>query len=308
MYRIRFHGRGGQGVKTASRILGRAFFNEGYTVQDAPRYGAERRGAPIFAYVRASLAPIYERGIIQQPDCIVVVDDTLMPVPAAAILQGCGQKTLVLIISDLSAEQWKHRLQIPGKVLCLPKSVAEKGSPLLWGMACVGAVARLLEVLSRDALAAALHQELISLDSSAAEQSSSTALHYFDKMAATQIVIQQSSPAAATTYIKPHWLDMDMEKGPQAAPAIYTGATSEKLATGLWRTQRPVIDHAVCNRCWWLCSTFCPEGAIHVDAEGFPQIDYTHCKGCLVCLVQCPTHAIQALPEQEASRLSGEEK
>ena len=54
MYRIRFHGRGGQGMKTASRILGSAFFQEGYEVQDAPRYGAERRGAPIFAYVRAA--------------------------------------------------------------------------------------------------------------------------------------------------------------------------------------------------------------------------------------------------------------
>ncbi len=308
MYRIRFHGRGGQGVKTASRILGRAFFKEGYDVQDAPRYGAERRGAPIFAYVRASRTPIHERGIIQRPDCIVVVDDTLMPVPAAAILQGCEQKTLVLIISDLPAEKWTHRLQIQGKVLCLPKSVAGKGSPLLWGMACVGAVTRLLGVLSREALTDALRQELVTLDSAAAEQSSSTALQYFDKMAATQIVIQESSPAAATTYTSPRWLDMPMEIGPQTAPAIYAGATSEKLATGLWRTQRPIIDYTVCNRCWWLCSTFCPEGAIHVDSEGFPQIDYTHCKGCLVCLVQCPTHAIQALPEQEASRLSGEEK
>ncbi|MGA7278297.1 MAG: 2-oxoacid:acceptor oxidoreductase family protein, partial [Desulfocapsaceae bacterium] len=68
MYRIRFHGRGGQGMKTASRILGRAFFLAGYEVQDAPRYGAERRGAPIFAYVRAARSPINERGIIQQPD------------------------------------------------------------------------------------------------------------------------------------------------------------------------------------------------------------------------------------------------
>ena len=39
MYRIRFHGRGGQGIKTAGRILGTAFFQEGYEVQDAPRYG-----------------------------------------------------------------------------------------------------------------------------------------------------------------------------------------------------------------------------------------------------------------------------
>jgi Pyruvate/2-oxoacid:ferredoxin oxidoreductase gamma subunit len=45
MFRIRFHARGGQGIKTASRILGTAFFLEGYEVQDSPRYGAERRGA-----------------------------------------------------------------------------------------------------------------------------------------------------------------------------------------------------------------------------------------------------------------------
>ena len=54
MYNIRFHGRGGQGIKTASRFLGTAFFLENFEVQDAPRYGVERRGAPIFAYVRAS--------------------------------------------------------------------------------------------------------------------------------------------------------------------------------------------------------------------------------------------------------------
>ena len=56
MYRLRFHGRGGQGMKTAGRILGTAFFLAGFEVQDAPRYGAERRGAPIFAYVRAARA------------------------------------------------------------------------------------------------------------------------------------------------------------------------------------------------------------------------------------------------------------
>jgi len=72
MYRIRFHGRGGQGIKTASRILGTALFLEGYRVQDAPRYGAERRGAPIFAYVRAAHDVINERGIITRPDLVLV--------------------------------------------------------------------------------------------------------------------------------------------------------------------------------------------------------------------------------------------
>ncbi|MFZ9039616.1 MAG: 2-oxoacid:acceptor oxidoreductase family protein, partial [Gammaproteobacteria bacterium] len=88
MFRIRFHGRGGQGMKTASRILGTAFFNAGYEVQDAPRYGAERRGAPIFAYVRADRETINERGIIDRPDLVCVADDTLVGMPAAAVREA----------------------------------------------------------------------------------------------------------------------------------------------------------------------------------------------------------------------------
>ena len=63
---------------------------------------------------------------------------------------------------------------------------------------------------------------------------------------------------------------------------------------------RPIIDYARCNRCWWVCSTFCPDGAIRVDDDGRPEIDYEHCKGCMVCVAQCPPHAIEAIPESTA--------
>ena len=75
MLRIRFHGRGGQGMKTASRILGSAAFHAGYVVQDSPVYGAERRGAPMTAYTRMATAPIWECGEIARPDLVVVADD-----------------------------------------------------------------------------------------------------------------------------------------------------------------------------------------------------------------------------------------
>ena len=61
MLRIRFHGRGGQGMKTASRILGSAVFHAGYAVQDAPVYGAERRGALMAAFTRIAHTSILER-------------------------------------------------------------------------------------------------------------------------------------------------------------------------------------------------------------------------------------------------------
>ena len=64
---------------------------------------------------------------------------------------------------------------------------------------------------------------------------------------------------------------------------------------------RPVIDLERCHRCHWLCSTLCPDGAIDVLADGAPQIDYDHCKGCMICVAVCPTHAIGAVPEARAA-------
>ena len=74
MYAVRFHGRGGQGAKTASRILGTAAFLSGYQAQDSPIYGAERRGAPVAAFTRFGGEPIRERGVIAHPDLVVVAD------------------------------------------------------------------------------------------------------------------------------------------------------------------------------------------------------------------------------------------
>ena len=74
MFRIRFHGRGGQGMKTASRIVGTAAFRQGYFAQDSPVYGAERRGAPMIAFTRFDSQSILERGAVTAPDLIVIAD------------------------------------------------------------------------------------------------------------------------------------------------------------------------------------------------------------------------------------------
>lgn len=77
---IRWHGRGGQGTKTASLLLADAAFNTGKYVQGFPEYGPERMGAPITAYNRISNNPIVIHSNIYEPDYVVVVDDTLLGV------------------------------------------------------------------------------------------------------------------------------------------------------------------------------------------------------------------------------------
>ena len=301
MYRIRFHGRGGQGMKTASRILGTAFFLQGYEVQDAPRYGAERRGAPIFAYVRADDQAIFERGIITNPDLVVVADDSLVPVPAAGVLTGVDAHTVLLINSDETAETWQHRLNLGSRIFTLPAEPEDRAELRFIGATCTGAAAQLLGILSRDNLQQAIEQELAELGDSVVEKNLSRALLAFDSMTPYKGCVQTTMQASASTYDKPAWIDLPFDDARISAPDIHAAANSVQVRTGLWRTLRPVIDYDRCNRCWWVCSTFCPDGAIKVDGKT-PLIDYDHCKGCMVCVAQCPPHAIEAIAEDQAQQ------
>ena len=75
---IRWHGRGGQGAKTAALLLADVAFNTGMHVQGFPEYGPERMGAPITAYNRISDEVIRVHSNIYHPDYVVVVDETLL--------------------------------------------------------------------------------------------------------------------------------------------------------------------------------------------------------------------------------------
>ena len=287
-------------MKTASRILGTAFFLEDYEIQDAPRYGAERRGAPIFAYVRASHETINERGIIINPDLVIVADDSLVPIAAAGVLTGIDEHTVLLINTDETAALWQQRLNISGRVFTLPAEPESRDELRFIGATCTGAAARLLGVISRDALTQAIKDELTELGSAIVEKNLHKALSAYDQMEPHAGCVTKGKTLSAHKYQSPAWLDLPFDDARASAPAIHAAATSVKVKTGLWRTLRPVIDYEHCNRCWWVCSTFCPDGAINVDESGQPHIDYEHCKGCMVCVAQCPPHAISAISEQDA--------
>jgi len=77
---IRWHGRGGQGAKTAMLLLADVAFNTGKFIQGFPEYGPERMGAPLVAYNRVSDERITLHSAIYEPDYVVVVDDTLLEV------------------------------------------------------------------------------------------------------------------------------------------------------------------------------------------------------------------------------------
>ena len=306
MFRIRFHGRGGQGMKTASRILGTAFFLEGYEVQDAPRYGAERRGAPIFAFVRAAREIINERGIIGIPDLVVVADDTLVPVPAAGVLAGVAPHTVLLINSHESTATWVHRLNLAGPIVTLPatEAVEDRAELPYVGAACAGAAASLVGGVARASIDAAIRSELEPLGEAVVTKNIAVALYAYDSLSGQAGMVTEQEERPAGEWAVPEWVELPLETVNRSAPVIHAGATSDLMLTGSWRTMRPLIDYDRCKHCWWVCSTFCPDSAIDVSEEGVPKIDYDHCKGCLICVAQCPPHAIEVIPEHEGEEIT----
>lgn len=77
-----------------------------------------------------------------------------------------------------------------------------------------------------------------------------------------------------------------------------TSVSSANNQTGFWRTYRPVLDESKCIKCT-ICWKFCPDVAIKMDEDEFPQFDMDHCKGCGICANECPKNAITMVREGE---------
>ncbi len=106
---IRWHGRGGQGAKTASLLLADAAFNTGKYVQGFPEYGPERMGAPITAYDRISTERCTVHSNIYEPDYVVVVDESL--IDSVPVTAGLKEDGAIVINSSKDPEEIRPLLK-----------------------------------------------------------------------------------------------------------------------------------------------------------------------------------------------------
>jgi pyruvate ferredoxin oxidoreductase gamma subunit len=296
MLRIRFHGRGGQGIKTASQILGTAGFYSGFQAQDFPLYGAERRGAPIVAYTRMDEEPILERGPIIRPDILVIGDETLLDDPIAAVRGGTDEATAIFVNSSHSPDELKKHLHLKTAPfaanltdLCL--TYLQKGTALSSAIAAAGA--RMTGRIGIEALIAATRDELrpLGIGDELLQANLKLARLVFETVPQAALEPRRDHvPVAARLIAMGHRGVAD------AAPIILAKANMGLRKTGNWRIYRPEIDFELCNNCW-ICFARCPDGAIAVGMEQKPVIDYDHCKGCMICARECPARGIRTLRE-----------
>lgn len=116
MIEVRIHGRGGQGNVVAAYLLATTAINEGWNAQAFPAFGAERRGAPVVAFVRIDHAPIKRRCQVVSPDFLIIQDEALMNIPG--ITEGLKTGGGILLNASKHCDSYSD--EIDGKLVMLP--------------------------------------------------------------------------------------------------------------------------------------------------------------------------------------------
>jgi 2-oxoacid:acceptor oxidoreductase gamma subunit (pyruvate/2-ketoisovalerate family) len=161
---VRWHGRGGQGAVTAAMILAEAAYYAGYKgVTAAPFFGAERRGAPIIATTRFGWEPIRTFSLVESPDVVVVLDETILNV--VDVTAGLRQDGLVLINTSKSPEAIVLRTPVNISTTNASEWAREAGlivaGTVLFNTAILGGFAKATGLVDLDSIEKALRNHFV---------------------------------------------------------------------------------------------------------------------------------------------------
>ena len=280
-------GRGGEGVVLASQLLADAFARAGMWAQSFPEFKAERRGAPISAFLRwDETSPIHRRYKVR--DCDVLVSVSPRP-PSDELLRSVRPGGLVILNRD---GRYAHSgpfeiARVPASRIARDHGVLSSEGRPMGNVAVLGACVRLL---LPDGLSF-LEQAIAGRMGAAAAELNLVAAREGYARCTRQRTRTGDSPIELT-------LDASLTKLRPASP-LFAVSTTDSLGshTGSWSLERPVLTDG-CTACA-LCALFCPEGAIARN-DGSMAVDYLYCKGCGICEVVCPVRNAIAMEEVPA--------
>lgn len=268
MIEIRFHGRGGQGAVTASRIIAIAAYEEGQYSQAIPMYGTERRGAPLTAFVRLDNQRVRERELVHNPDISVVLDPLIAK--QQAVVDNLKAGGLVLLNTADNPEDVKLGGDFKVATVDATTIALETLGRPITNTAILGAFAKITGVVKVESIEKAIKKNfpgrLGEMNIAAVKRS------YEEVKGPIQAVVKTA---------------------PEVKVDLHVGGYGVLKDVSSWRLFTPEVDADKCIGCK-NCWIFCPETAIEWDEETKkPSFRYNACKGCGLCANECPVNAIE---------------
>ena len=300
MKEIRLHGRGGQGVVKASQIIVTAAVEGGRQGQFIPFFGVERKGSPVFGYLRLSENEIRRKTQIYEPDMLVIMDDSLVGMEAT--YSGLKEGGMIIINSTKSREE----LAVPPQAGDVAIVDATGISEDLFGRnipntAMLGAFVKATGLVDKDLLFRAIGERFGEANIAAAERAYEEVVIVPAGAQAQADAVKESAAAEAGAKEEAEESAYDPSRREHITPKGDTGMYV--LDTASWRVFRPVMDKEKCIECG-LCMAYCPVDSVISDGACY-TITYDFCKGCGLCAKECPKGAISMQPE--ADYAGGEE-
>ena len=277
-----FVGRGGEGVVVASQILADTFARAGFWVQSFPEFKAERRGAPISAFLRWDEQPIHRRYKVRTADVLAVVSPAPPSPDAVAKLRPAG-----LLVLNREA-RFPHSgpfqvARVPASRIARDNGILSAEGRPMGNIALLGACVKLLLPGGLDFLDQAIRGRL----GAAADANVLAAREGYARCTRQHTLVRDTELEAAGA----------ANGSPRVRDFAVSTLDSLRNHTGSWSLDRPALSEA-CNGCA-VCALFCPEGAI-TRAGRTITIDFLYCKGCGICEAVCPVRGAIAMEEVHA--------
>jgi pyruvate ferredoxin oxidoreductase gamma subunit len=297
MKEIRFHGRGGQGAVTAAELFAQAAISSELYAQGFPNFGAERRGAPVMAFLRVSDSQIFLRERIEKPDVVVVLDSSLIGLPEVTEGLAPGKKLII----NASKNQRKNFEHLEEKyVVCLVDAsqiaMDTIGLPIT-NTAIIGSLVKATELITLDSLSEPFRKRFGKLSA----KNIDAMLKAYEQ---TEVLGYRASENDEAADSETDYQQYIQGEALYPWPEVEIGCdvnqpgNSRDFLTGNWRTgSYPLMDKDKCISCG-ICWIMCPEIAFKQNEDGSYTWSGDYCKGCGICVTTCPKKALSMEVEQ----------
>jgi pyruvate ferredoxin oxidoreductase gamma subunit len=297
MKEIRFHGRGGQGAVTAAELFAQAAISSELYAQGFPNFGAERRGAPVMAFLRVSDSQIFLRERIEKPDVVVVLDSSLIGLPEVTEGLAPGKKLII----NASKNQRKNFEHLEEKyVVCLVDAsqiaMDTIGLPIT-NTAIIGSLVKATELITLDSLSEPFRKRFGKLSA----KNIDAMLKAYEQ---TEVLGYRASENDEAADSETDYQQYIQGEALYPWPEVEIGCdvnqpgNSRDFLTGNWRTgSYPLMDKDKCISCG-ICWIMCPEIAFKQNEDGSYTWSGDYCKGCGICVTTCSKKALSMEVEQ----------